>query len=438
MNSVTINKNLLLGQIRPMHCTNNIPAFSKENILDLFKEVVPYARLHDTFICAYDRFVDISNLFPNFDADETNPENYDFAFTDALMIKLQNMGVKPFYRLGVSIENYHHVKTYNIYPPKDYDKWARVCERIIMHYNEGWANGFYMDIEYWEIWNEPDNTPDVAENQMWKGTFEEYMRLYEVTSNHLKKRFPHLKIGGYASCGFYAVLEEKSVKSANVSSRTGYFIECFIKFLEYISSNEHKSPLDFFSWHSYAPTLKNIKFAEYARQTLDKYGFTKTQSILNEWNGGIELRGTFRDSSNVASNMIAMHNSGVDMLMYYDARINSVYGGMFSPVGDSPEAHMGKPLPVYYSFKAFNELYKLGKEVETLATGEKLYALSATDGNEFKTLITNNNDDKIKVSLKGFDKIKKIITISNKGIYAEVNPCDEYEFSNYETIIVYS
>ncbi len=438
MNTVKINKEVVLGKINPMHCVNNIPAFGNQYILDLFKEVVPYARFHDTFILAYERFIDISNVFPNFDADETNPENYDFAFTDALMQKMQDMGVKPFYRLGVSIENYHDIKTYNIYPPKDFNKWARVCEHIIMHYNEGWANGMQMGIEYWEIWNEPDNFPDIKDNQMWKGTFEEYMKLYEIASNHLKKRFPNLKIGGYASCGFYAILEEKSESSAHVSSRTEYFIECFTQFLEYISSEEHKSPLDFFSWHSYSPTVKNIKYAEFARQTLDKYGFTNTESILNEWNGGIVYRGTTQDASNVISNMIAMHNFGMDMLMYYDARITSVYGGMFSPIGDAPNAQKGKPLPTYYVFKAFNELYKLGKEVKTEVSGENLYALSATDGTAFKTVITNNSDVAVKVNLNGFGEIKNIVTVSDKGLYADVDVCSEYEFAPFETIVIYA
>ena len=63
-------------------------------------------------------------------------------------------------------------------------KWAEICEHIIRHYNEGWADGFYYNIEYWEIWNEPDNS------QMWTGTPEEFYELYRVAANHLKSCFP--------------------------------------------------------------------------------------------------------------------------------------------------------------------------------------------------------------------------------------------------------
>ena len=72
---------------------------------------------------------------------------------------MQKAGTKPFYRLGQSIE--HQTKKYGIYPPKDFKKWAKICEHIIRHYNEGWANGYRMGIEYWEIWNEADlDQPD--------------------------------------------------------------------------------------------------------------------------------------------------------------------------------------------------------------------------------------------------------------------------------------
>ena len=41
----------------------------------------------------------------------------------------------------------------------------------------------------------------MEKNEMWHGTFEEYCRLYDVASRHMKAKFPHLKIGGFASCG---------------------------------------------------------------------------------------------------------------------------------------------------------------------------------------------------------------------------------------------
>jgi hypothetical protein len=40
-------------------------------------------------------------------------------------------------------------------PPRDHDHWADICINIIRHYNEGWANGFHLNLDYWHIWEEP-------------------------------------------------------------------------------------------------------------------------------------------------------------------------------------------------------------------------------------------------------------------------------------------
>ena len=135
---------------------------------------IPYSRLHDVGGGFGDgKYVDVPNIFRNFDADENDPANYDFTFTDLLLNQLVKANVEPYYRLGVTIENAAHIKSYWIDSPKDYAKWARICEHIIRHYTEGWANGFHYKITYWEIWNEADGRA----KQMWTGTREElYMQ----------------------------------------------------------------------------------------------------------------------------------------------------------------------------------------------------------------------------------------------------------------------
>ena len=106
-------------------------------------------------------------------------------------------GTETFFRLGQTIE--HQVKKHGTIPPADFNKWAVICEHIIRHYNEGWADGFNLNIEYWEIWNEPDIEPDESTNKRtWGGTKKEFFDLYEITANHLKECFPNLKIGGPA------------------------------------------------------------------------------------------------------------------------------------------------------------------------------------------------------------------------------------------------
>lgn len=385
-----------VGRIKPMHGINNAP-FIWANC-DMFPYLteagIPYARLHDTGgMFGGGVFVDIDNVFPNFNADPYDPASYDFPFTDFLLCELTRAGVQPFYRLGCTIENYQKIiAPRRIFPPKDAHKWAVICEHIIRHVNEGWANGLHLGIEYWEIWNEPDNEPDPADNPMWKGSMEEYFHLYEVASCHLKTCFPHLKIGGYASCGFYEILSMASAATANVSSRTGYFIEFFEEFLAHITSPDHKSPLDFFSWHSYADRDANIAFAKYAREMLDKHGLTDTESILNEWHPGTHRRGTLEDASLVAAMLIAMQNSPVDMLAYYDGQMETPYGGLFNPLTMSP-------FKAYYAMKAFGALYRLGMQYPLCGQApdgqitEGVYALAAgNDQGKVAVMLVNTND----------------------------------------------
>ena len=196
-------------QIKPMHATGQPPFVGRTfRWTHYFTQAgIPYSRLHDVGgMFGGNLFVDIPNIFRDFDADETKEESYDFAFTDILIKNLVDAGVEPFFRLGVTIENGYLTRAYRIYPPKDFKKWARICEHIIRHYNEGWANGFHYNVTYWEIWNEPDSCfdkPRMDGMGMWLGTKEQYFELYETTSKHLKACFgDSIKVGGYASVGF--------------------------------------------------------------------------------------------------------------------------------------------------------------------------------------------------------------------------------------------
>ena len=392
---ITVDFEKYVGKVKPFHSINNAPLIGTNPFMfHYLKDAgVPYSRLHDTGgIYGMNRYVDIENIFRDFNADPENPESYDFAFTDWLLEEITKQGTEPFFRLGASIENDHKIKAYRIFPPKDNLKWAKICEGIIKHYNHGWANGYHYDIRYYEIWNEPDNEPVIEDNPMWKGTKEQYFELYETASNYLKEKFPYIKIGGYASCGFYALYEEKVAKEAHVSARKEYFIEFFHDFLQYISSEEHKSPLDFFSWHSYDIYTKNCNSALYVRENLDNYGFTETESILNEWNPGIKRRGTESDACCISEMMCALHRTPVDMLMYYDGQVNGAYQGLFNPLTNDI-------FSAYYAIHSFNELYVLENEVYSV-TDNDLPMLAACNGEIGKILIPNTSDKTIDLELE--------------------------------------
>ena len=391
MISASIDFSLVVGQMKPLHGVNNAPEPDCEiGYRDVLANAgIPFVRLHDMGgHYAASRYVDIANVFPDFSRDPADPESYDFAFTDWLITDIYRQGSEVVYRLGCSIEPEHFIKPRNIIPPTDNLKWARICEGIIRHYNEGWANGYHFGIRYWEIWNEPDNTPEIADSPMWKGTPEQYYTLYEVASRHLKACFPNLMIGGYGSCGFYAVLGGY-VKAANSSERTEHFIDFFHGFLQHIK--EKDCPLDFFSWHSYADAASNVVFAQYARKTLDEYGYTHTEMHLNEWNPGRDVRGTTQDLANISQMMCYMQKTDVRVMNYYDAQPWSTYAGVY-------DAHKRGVAPAYYAFVYFNELYRLGGCAQM--EGDCADMLAATDGNRGAVLLSNPDAQEREVHLQ--------------------------------------
>ncbi|MBR5615715.1 MAG: hypothetical protein IKW66_02735, partial [Clostridia bacterium] len=337
---------------------------------------IPYSRLHDVGgSFGGGKYVDIPNIFRNFDADENDPASYDFDFTDELLKHLVEADVEPYFRLGITIENAVKVKPYFVFPPKDYDKWARICEHIIRHYTEGWANGFCYKITYWEIWNEPDN------GQMWTGTPEEYYRLYHVAATHLKKCFPHLKVGGYASCGFYAIANGGNPWSTKPPEADMYWVNYFHGFMKYIK--EHGSPIDFFSWHSYAPTKNVVKMDAWLHEQLVAYGYGDLPTHLNEWDPYAGELGTGHHAAEIAAMMIAMQHGHVDLCCIYDMRISDApYCPLFNPI-------TCKPIHGYYAMVAFNTLYQLGSQAETVCDTDELYALAASDGRCHAMMVSN-------------------------------------------------
>ena len=409
---ITGSFNKITGTVKPMHGVGQPPFLG--SAFHLFHYLtdagIPYSRLHDVggWLGA-DLYVDIPNLFRNFDADENDPENYDFAFTDRLLNALCRAKVEPFFRLGVTIENSWELKSYRVFPPKDPAKWARICEHVVRHYNEGWANGYHMGITYWEIWNEPDNCFEEGKSPMWQGTKEQYFELYETAARHLKACFgDSIRVGGFASCGFYAMdcdpnCDGNLIHTENATlwrKRTEFFIQFMHEFFARVTSDEHRAPLDFFSWHTYMDVKTAVKQAEYVRRVMNHYGLNDVPDILNEWNTCPDVKGraTPRAAANAFAFMLAMQRQSVAEMNFYDARLGpSPYGGMFNP-------STWEPYLTYYGFLSFNSAYKLKNEVQTASDSENVFTLGATDGRDKVLLIANiGADDTAELELEGAD-----------------------------------
>ena len=345
MKTITVRFDRQSGQaVKPVHGICNGP-LSESGLIDtsaFYEEIgIPFIRLHDTDTPTSRTLVDISRIFPNFDADESDPANYFFEHTDQLLLAIDRLGAKPIYRLGESID--HSIFKRYARPPKDFEKWTRICVNIIRHYNEGWAGGFTLGISYWEIWNEPDLGP-----KMWTGTLEAFNDFYATAARELKKRFPHLKFGGPGHCAF----GEEKVKA---------FAENCAK---------HGAPLDFYSFHYYSPSdTELLQMALDARRWLDESGFPDTEIHLNEWHynpyggalwgmGPVEQNEAIRFMRGLESAaflntvLIGWQDTPIDRAFYYT--VTTTRWGLYDD---------RTPNKTYYGMQAFGELTRYGERV---------------------------------------------------------------------------
>ena len=400
---VDFNKNI--GNIKKMHAVGQPPMefVSMEHFHYLTEAGIPQSRLHDV-AGAYgsNRFVDVPNIFRDFSADENDPASYSFAFTDLLITALVEAGVEPYFRLGVTIENHRHIERFSTYPPEDFDKWARVCEHIIRHYNEGWANGYHYGIKYWEIWNEADDCLDYNQSYMWCAPMEEYFRLYDITAKHLKSCFgDSIKVGGYAAVGVYKPEKDPDFTGLDhpAIDNSEHKIEFIHAFFKYIS--EHNSPIDYFSYHSYASVERTVTFVRYYDAILKKYGYDHLERHLNEWSLCWAIPGVncnekdhLAFSSGSLAMMLALQREPVDILHYYDARMtSSCNGGLFN-------SETRKPTNTYFAFHMFNDLYKLGSEVACECDDSAIYAIAATNGKRSALVISNDKNNTVEIDLE--------------------------------------
>ena len=182
---------------------------------------------------------------------------YDWTIVDKIFDTYIERGMKPIAQIGFMPEALstkpepyrHHWKPgdkYNdiylgwAYPPKDYGKWSELVYQWVSHSVKKYGR---KEVEswYWELWNEPNIS-------YWKGTTEEYIKLYDYTADAAKRALPTIKIGGpevtgpgsAGSAKFFTAFLDHVVNGKNyVTGRTG-------------------SPLDFITFHAKgSPKLVN-------------------------------------------------------------------------------------------------------------------------------------------------------------------------------------
>ncbi|HEY7352957.1 MAG TPA: beta-xylosidase [Terriglobales bacterium] len=131
---------------------------------------------------------------------------YNWQIVDRIFDTFHQAGVKPLVEIGfmpealsTHPEPYRHnfpngtVFTGWAYPPKDYKKWSDLVFHFVRHLRERYGDA-EVKSWLWEVWNEPDI-------DYWKGTPEEYFKLYDYSVDAVLRALPEATVGGPDTTG---------------------------------------------------------------------------------------------------------------------------------------------------------------------------------------------------------------------------------------------
>jgi xylan 1,4-beta-xylosidase len=135
--------------------------------------------------------------------DQGNPV-YNWTIVDLVFDTILQYRCKPFVEIGFMPQDLAAPECYDatqenwtgqLYrtvgwacPPKDYQKWYDLVFQLVRHCIERYGRD-EVTTWYWELWNEPDIF-------YWRGSAEEFNKLYDYTAAAVKAACPQMRVGG--------------------------------------------------------------------------------------------------------------------------------------------------------------------------------------------------------------------------------------------------
>ncbi len=220
---------------------------------------------------------------------------YDWTTVDRILDTLLHHGCKPFVEIGFMPRDLadpahydaapdRHMRAYRDYgwacPPRDYRRWHDLVYRLVRHCVERHGEE-EVATWYWELWNEPDIF-------YWRGTVEEFIRLYDYTAEAVKAALPQARVGG------------PSVTNPIVGRPSAEYLDRFLAHCrggENACTGGRGAPLDFVTFHlkggGYAPdplhrpqdppTVKRVlEGATVGYDLVRKHGYEGLECVVSE------------------------------------------------------------------------------------------------------------------------------------------------------------
>lgn len=136
-----------------------------------------------------------------YNIDDHGKVYYNFTYTDQLIDRLLNHGLKPFLELGfmpsalASGDRTIFEYKLNVTPPKDLDQWCALIDAFVRHLLNRYGT---KEVRSWyfEFWNEPEF------NAFFDGTFDEFYELFKSSFDTIKAIDKAIRVGGFGTILF--------------------------------------------------------------------------------------------------------------------------------------------------------------------------------------------------------------------------------------------
>jgi len=306
---------------------------------------------------------------------------YSFFNADRIIDFLLSIGMRPFVELSFMPETLASGQTTvfsyrgNVTPPRDYDQWATLIQKITRHWVDRYGAS---EVREWffEVWNEPNL------KAFWTATQDEYFQLYRRTVEAIKTVDPSLKVGGPATADNAWIQE----------------------FLDFCTTNS--VPVDFISTHHYPtdafglPGADTVTQLEHAPRDVMRAEVAKSRDearglplYYTEWNISSNPRDPMHDEPFAAAfiTRIVMEARGLAR-GYSFWTFSDIFNENYFP---SVPFHGGFGILNLHgiakpAYRAFQLLHRLGTEfMEVHGTHETVDAWAVRKSDAVTAMVTN-------------------------------------------------
>ena len=316
-----------------------------------------------------------------------------------------------FYQVAYGISEYQRVGW--AMPPKDYQKWYDLIYYLVKHLVDRYGQ---KEVETWyfEMWNEPDIF-------YWRGTHEEFCKLYDYTEAAVHAALPTARFGGPATCG-----------NMKPTDRASIFLDGFLNHIKNGKnhySGETGTRIDFTTFHTKGggysfdtlakkqiPSVKELLVnVDTQCSIIKKYGYDNLECVLSEadpdgWAAGGRYDNfnlNFRNTEYYASYVMSSYKNLYDLAEKLQMDIRPLaWAFMFEAErcfeGTRTFTTQGIDKAVFNVFKFFA---RMGTQKVELTTTKDVDPLTFTDMNGYEAgpevdgWATMDGEDKMQVLL---------------------------------------